>query len=181
LLCCALLACSSRPAKVPDPAPKRSEAIFVEIAQVLTHPRCVNCHPADDVPRQGDTHAIHDPPVTRGETNRGVVGMLCQTCHQDRHVELARVPGAPNWQLAPREMAWLGKTAGQICAQLKDPKRNGGRTLAQVKHHLEHDALVAYGWAPGANRAPAPGTQAQFAQKFQAWIDSGAMCPPEDH
>jgi hypothetical protein len=179
LLCCLLVACSSRPAKVPDPTKPRSDALFIEIAAVLTHPRCVNCHPADDTPRQGDALAAHDPPVVRGDANRGVVGMQCHTCHQEKNAELARVPGAPGWQLAPREMAWMGKTAGQICAQIKDPKRNGGRTLAQVKDHLDHDALVAWGWSPGANRVPAPGTQAQFAQKFQTWIDTGAVCPED--
>ena len=28
----------------------RSAAIFMELGKVLTHPRCVNCHPAGDRP-----------------------------------------------------------------------------------------------------------------------------------
>jgi hypothetical protein len=32
----------------------RSAAIFTELGKVLTHPRCTNCHPASDRPRQGD-------------------------------------------------------------------------------------------------------------------------------
>ena len=32
----------------------RSAAMFTELSKVLTHPRCVNCHPAGDRPRQGD-------------------------------------------------------------------------------------------------------------------------------
>jgi len=160
--------------------PPRSQAMFVEITRVLTHARCVNCHPADDSPRQGDLHALHDPPVERGPANHGIVAMQCQTCHQDRNVVLARVPGARGWKLAPLSMAWLGKSPAQICAQLSDPERNGGRTLAQVHEHLGHDALVAWGWAPGAGRAPAPGSQAQLATLFQAWIDTGAVCPQEN-
>lgn len=152
--------------------------MFVEVSRVLLHPRCVNCHPADDVPRQGDRHVLHDPPVVRGPDNRGVVAMQCGSCHQERNLELARVPGAKDWHLAPRVMAWLGKSPGEICAQLSDPSRNGGKTLAEVQHHLAHDALVAWGWDPGHGRTPAPGTQVELAALFQAWIDTGAVCPP---
>jgi len=159
---------------------RRSQAIFVEAGRVLTHARCVNCHPSDDTPRQGDRHAPHDPPVLRGADNRGIPALGCTTCHQDRNAELARVPGAPDWHLAPREMVWLGKSAAAICTQLKDPARNGQRTLAQIHDHLAHDPLVAWGWRPGADRAPAPGSQAELAALFQAWIDTGAVCPSED-
>jgi len=76
-------------------------------------------------------------------------------------------------------MTWLGKTPAQICVQLKDPARNGNRTLAQVHDHIAHDGIVAWGWQPGADRAPTPGSQAEAAALFQAWIDTGAVCPPE--
>ncbi|HUJ61696.1 MAG TPA: Isoquinoline 1-oxidoreductase subunit [Kofleriaceae bacterium] len=156
----------------------RSRALFGEIAKVLTHPRCVNCHTPDESPRQGDQHVFHDPPVARGAGDRGVPGMQCTGCHQDHNLELARVPGAPGWHLAPVAMVWLDRTPGQICAQIKDPARNGGRTLAQIQDHLARDPLVAWGWSPGADRAPAPGTQAALGLLAQAWIDSGAECPP---
>ena len=165
-------------AVIVDPA-ARSEALFGEISRVLTHPRCVNCHPADDSPRQGDLHAMHDPPVVRGAAGRGIPALQCAGCHQDRNIELARVPGAPDWHLAPKQMVWLDRTPGQICAQLKDPANNGGRSLAQIHEHLAHDAIVAWGWAPGGARAPAPGTQAELAALFQAWIETGAVCPRE--
>src|SRR3954464_13204365 len=32
----------------------RSAAMFTELGKVLTHPRCVNCHPAGDRPRQAE-------------------------------------------------------------------------------------------------------------------------------
>jgi hypothetical protein len=163
-------------ATIADPA-ARSRALFGEVSKVLAHPRCVNCHTPDDSPRQGDAHAFHDPPVTRGPGDRGVAGMQCQGCHQDRNLELVRVPGAPGWHLAPLSMVWLDQRPDQICAQLSDPKRNGQRSLAQVYDHLAHDKLVAWGWAPGANRAPAPGNQAALAALFAAWIDTGAVCP----
>ena len=155
----------------------QSRGLFDRVAQVLTSPRCVNCHPADDSPRQGDLHAMHDPPVVRGSADRGIPALGCTTCHQDANAELARVPGAPDWHLAPVSMAWLGKSASEICRQLIDPARNGHRTLAAIEDHMAHDKLVAWGWAPGADRAPAPGTQAELAQAFHAWAESGAVCP----
>lgn len=166
-------------AAIADPA-ARSRALFVEASRVLTHARCVNCHPPDDTPRQGEHHALHDPPALRGEGDRGIPALACNTCHQDRNAELARVPGAPEWRLAPVAMAWLDRSPSAICAQIKDPARNGGRTLPQIAEHVAHDALVGWAWHPGADRAPAPGTQAELGALIQAWIDSGAACPEEE-
>jgi hypothetical protein len=104
--------------------------------------------------------------------------MHCDGCHQDRNLDLARVPGAPNWHLAPRIMAWVGKSPGAVCEQLKDPKRNGGRTLAQIVEHNTHDELVAWGWNPGWEREPAPGTQERFGSIIAEWVRTGAQCPP---
>ena len=49
----------------------RSAAMFTELGKVLTHPRCTNCHPAGDRPRQGDESRLHQPPVTRGTDGHG--------------------------------------------------------------------------------------------------------------
>jgi hypothetical protein len=163
---------------IADPA-SRSRALFLEASRVLVHPRCVNCHPLGDSPHQRDGHELHDPPVIRGPSGDGVPAMRCDSCHQDTNTPLARVPGAAGWHLAPRSMAWEGKTPAQICVQLKDPARNGSRTLAAIADHAAHDPLVAWGWSPGADRAPAPGTQASFAALVQAWVDTGAACPEE--
>ena len=43
---------------------------------------------------------------------------------------------------------------------------------------MAEDELVGWGWAPGAGRTPAPGTQDTFGQLIEAWIESGAVCPP---
>lgn len=157
----------------------RSKALFLEASRVLMHPRCVNCHPDGDVPHQGMGLALHDPPVQRGRDDRGVVGMECASCHQDRNQPLTRVPGAPAWHLAPIEMAWVGKSATHICHQLKDRSRNGGKSLAQIVEHSAHDELVGWGWAPGAGREPAPGTQQQFGALVAAWVETGAECPKD--
>lgn len=165
-------------AAIPDAA-ERSRALFAEASKVLLHPRCVNCHPPDAFPRQGDDSMRHDPPVERGAADHGLPALECGSCHQDHNVELARIPGAPGWHLAPVEMAWLGRSAGAICEQIKDPKRNGGKTLAQIHDHMAHDKLVGWGWAPGDGRTPAPGTQAELGELIAAWIETGAACPEE--
>jgi hypothetical protein len=155
----------------------RSRALFVEASRVLRHPRCSNCHPAGDSPLQGLEARLHEPPMARGPLNAGAVGLECSSCHQEANVPLTRLPGAPHWQLAPRAMAWSGKGPVELCEQLKDRAANGGRTLQQLLEHVSGDPLVAWGWAPGAAREPAPGTQAAFAELIAAWISTGAQCP----
>jgi hypothetical protein len=155
----------------------RSTALFSEAAKVLQHPRCMNCHPAGDRPRQGDTRRLHQPPVARGDDGFGLPAMRCQICHQAANFDPGRVPGDPGWHLAPREMGWEGKTVAQICEQIKDPARNGGRSLDDIVHHVGDDHLVGWAWAPGAGRQPAPGTQAQAGALLDAWVKTGAVCP----
>ncbi len=158
----------------------RSVALFVEAGKVIKHPRCSNCHPSGDSPTQRNFEP-HVPPVYRGPDGHGVAVLECASCHTSKNAELARVPGAPTWHLAPRSMAWAGVGLGEICEQLKDKDRNGGRTLQQVVDHSANDPLVAWGWAPGTGREPAPGTQQQFAALLAAWVETGAICPPTSH
>jgi hypothetical protein len=88
-------------------------------------------------------------------------------------------PGAPNWHLptAGTPMIWEGKTAGQICRQLKDPKQNGRKTIAQIVEHVTNDKLVLWGWAPGDGRTPPAMPHADFAAKVADWAKFGAVCP----
>jgi hypothetical protein len=87
------------------------------------------------------------------------------------------IPGHPRWDIAPIEMAWQGKMVSEICQQLKDPQRNGGRSLELLHEHLAHDDLVAWGWHTGEGRDPAPGSQQQLGELVRYWIDTGAACP----
>ena len=154
---------------------KRSAALFTELGKVLTHPRCVNCHPVGDRPRQGDFGRLHQPPVERGSDGLGLAAMRCPICHQRANFD--RMPGHPEWHIAPREMAWEGKTLGEICAQIKDPQRNGGRSVEDLVRHIGHDTLVGWAWAPGFGRQPAPGTQQAAGALVEAWVKAGAACP----
>jgi hypothetical protein len=155
----------------------RSAALFTEADKVLSSPRCVNCHPAGDRPLQGEAHRLHEPPVARGSDGFGTAAMRCSTCHQGANFDPAGVPGHPHWHLAPREMAWQDKTAREICAQIKDPARNGGRSLEEITTHIATDSLVGWAWAPGFGRTPAPGTQQELGALIRAWVQTGAVCP----
>jgi hypothetical protein len=156
---------------------KRSAAYFTELGKVLTHPRCMNCHPAGDRPRQGEHGRLHQPPIDRGPDGLGLVTMRCPICHQRANFDPGRMPGHPEWHLAPLEMGWEGKTLGDICAQIKDPERNGGRSLEELIHHIGSDTLVGWAWAPGFGRQPAPGTQKEAGALVEAWVKTGAACP----
>lgn len=164
---------------------ERSLALFQEAGKVIQHPRCMNCHPATDRPLQGDNMQPHQPPVFRGAGGMGPPGMQCTACHGaentavvDQAETVRSVPGHPVWHLAPIEMAWEGKSLGEICRQIKDRARNGNKTMDEIVEHMTHDGLVGWGWNPGVGRQPAPGTQEEFGKIIQAWVDTGAACPP---
>ena len=161
---------------ISDPT-ERSRALFAEMGKVIESPRCQNCHPVGQRPSQGDDMPPPLPMVVRGADDQGAIAMRCATCHQVANFAPAGVPGAPKWHVAPVAMAWQGKSLGQVCEQIKDPARNGKRTLAQIHDHMAHDELVGWGWHPGGSRTPAPGSQKQFGELVAAWIQSGAACP----
>jgi len=156
---------------------ERSVALFTEAGKVIMHPRCMNCHPRGDRPTQGEDSHPHQPLVVRGDFGLGAPGMRCTTCHGPANFDPGGVPGHPLWHVAPIEMAWQGKSLAEICAQIKDPERNGGKTLEQLVHHMAEDSLVGWGWHPGAGVEPAPGTQKDFGLLIKAWVDTGAECP----
>lgn len=152
------------------------------IHDVFSHPRCINCHVEDERPRWSGPHygptRVHGFNVQRGEDGFGNPGLRCQTCHAETNSEeLHGPPGVEDWHLAPAEMVWFEKNSGHICNQIKDPERNGGKTLEEVAEHVRDDALVAWGWQPGPGRQPAPGSARETFEALQRWIDHGAPCP----
>jgi len=166
-----------------QPAPDKvdiGKRAFVEVVKVLQSPRCMNCHPSGDRPLQSDKNIPHAQNISRKTVADGVP---CSTCHQDRNSEAVGVaggpPGAPHWGLPPAEMPMVfqGKTATQICEQMKDPKQNNGKSLAQLLEHAKSDPIVLWGWNPGGKRTLPPLTHDAFAAAFQAWVDGGGACP----
>ncbi len=168
-------------ARIANPA-QRSAALFTEAGKVIESPRCMNCHPRTRRPTQGDDMHPHNPPMFAGPEGRGMPGLACATCHGPDNVAtlaagIKSIPGDPHWGLAPTSMAWQGLPLAAICEQIKDPRRNGNRSLDQIWHHMAEDHLVGWAWRPGEGRRSAPGTQAQFGRIVRAWIDTGAHCP----
>ncbi len=156
---------------------ERSAAAFRQMATVLRHPRCMNCHTATNFPRQGDERRRHDQNVQRGPDDHGVFAMQCATCHQNINHTHSGVPGAPGWGLAPLSMAWEGLSDEQLADQLKDHKRNGPRSLESLFEHMAHDELVGWAWNPGGNRKTPPISREEFARLVREWIDTGAVSP----
>jgi hypothetical protein len=159
---------------------ERSRSAFLSVIPVLRHPRCFNCHSSGDFPRQGDDSHVHAQNVKRGPSGSGKYGERCSTCHQDHNVDgLNMPPGAPNWHLPPpsHPMIWEGKTPGEICRLIKDPKQNGDKSLAAIVEHATSDKLVLWGWSPGEGRTVPPLSHEEFAQQISEWAKYGAACP----
>ncbi len=180
-------AAPSRPAPPAAPAAAPSaEAIaagkraFVDVARVLQSPRCQNCHPIGDAPLQTDAGRPHAMNITRQSV---LAGLPCTACHQDRNSEAIGVvggpPGAPHWGLPPREtpMVFEGKTVSALCEQLRDPARNGNKSLAALHEHVANDGLVLWGWSPGGKRTLPPLPHAEFVAAFATWVAGGGACP----
>jgi hypothetical protein len=157
----------------------RARKAFGEAYEVLISPRCVNCHPKGDAPLQGENSHVHTQNVKRGEDGHGKFGMKCGTCHQTKNLKgMNMPPGTADWHLPEAKMPLVfeGKSAGELCRQMKDPRTNGGKSLAGVLDHLE-TPLVKWGWNPGDGRPAPPLTYAEFVRAMRTWVAAGGACP----
>jgi hypothetical protein len=156
---------------------------FATIQTVLQHPRCQNCHIPGDAPLQFDAGLVHSQNVLRGQNGTGAAGLPCSTCHGTANTPASygahTPPGAPNWHLPPpgQKMVFINLSASDLCATVKDPKRNGGKDLAAFLKHVSSDKLVLWGWDPGVGRAPVSVPHDEFVAATKTWIAGGAPCP----
>ena len=190
-----LASCSHGSAEVPPAgktvaaaAPTQADpvAAFETVRAVLQSPRCQNCHPAIDRPLQGDQSLVHTMNVQRGEDGHGRPGAHCSTCHGKANSPASYGPHQPpgvstDWHLPPPEtrMVFVGRSARELCEQLKDPTRNGHLDLAGLLRHVSSDPLVLWGWDPGTGRKPVPVPHADFVAAFKRWADAGGPCPAD--
>lgn len=158
--------------------------------EVASHPRCVNCHAGADNkpmwsgPSYGKTRP-HGMNINAGDSRAGVEAVPCSACHAalaKPNPNANRVPHAPPrvamaWQLAPVQAAWFGKSSHYICNQLKDPQRNGDRTVRELAAHLDHDVVLRWAWQPGGNREPAPHSLQAAMDFLMKWAAAGTPCP----
>ena len=160
-------------------------AAWDRVYEVTSHPRCANCHvgpspqPMWSGPSYGKTRP-HGMNVLAGESRMGAETILCSTCHAYREGGNDAPHMAPqvamNWQLAPIEADWFGKRSTPVCNQLRDPERNGGRTLIELAEHLDHDLILHWAWSPGGGREPAPYSLQEHVDDLLEWGVAGFPC-----
>jgi len=165
-------------------------AAFGRIFEVVSHPRCANCHVGpDNIPmwsrgNHGESRP-HGMNINAGESRIGAESLVCSTCHR-KSESLESAPHAPpraglDWRLPPVEFAWFGKTPAEVCAQLADPESNGGRDWIGLAEHLVEDSahlgFVLWGWKPGGGREPAPYSLQEHVDDVLAWGVAGQPCP----
>ncbi len=161
--------------------PSASEIAFNKMMDVLTHQRCVNCHPSDNVPKQTEARRPHRFDISRvnssGATN-------CNTCHQASNNDFSGVPGAPDWALAPHVMRWEGLSRVEIAKSMMNRATNGNRSAEDIMHHLTEHELVLWAWEPGVDaegkpRELPPVPKDEYIAAVKAWIEAGAIIPEE--
>ncbi|MCE7994030.1 MAG: hypothetical protein HEP71_18730 [Roseivirga sp.] len=159
--------------------------VFDKVMSVVTHKRCMNCHPADDFPRQGEDSHVHRFGVQRGVDNHGLAALQCGSCHQEANNLLSGVPGAPHWSLAPKSMGWQGLNKFEIATAMLDRTKNGNRSKADIAHHLTEDPLVLWVFEPGVDnegteREKPPLIKEDWITAVKEWIAAGAPIPAEE-
>ncbi len=152
---------------------------FADVYSVLMNPRCMNCHPAGDVPLQGDDSHLHTMVPKRGKDGHGLYAMKCGNCHQPENTAgLHTPPGNPKWALPPADMKMVfeGKSARELALQIMDFKRNGHKNKAKLLEHAR-DTLVKAGWNMGEGRKPPPLSYTEFVKAWDTWIEKGGYAP----
>ncbi len=163
-------------------------AAWEQVYTVLIHPRCINCHTANNYPQQGDDRHRHITNVLRGPEGKGVPGLNCASCHQQSNADSTGVPGGHDWHLAPLSMKWQDQhdnplSSAAVCRAVTDRSRNGNLDgPGLLKHHAEAE-LVLWAWQPGRRpdgtmRTPPPLSHAEFVAATSRWVEAGTPCPP---
>lgn len=158
-----------------------SKEAFGKVYSVLMHPRCMNCHPAGDIPLQGDDSHLHGMSPRRGKDGKGMYAMKCANCHQNENtLGLHAPPGNPEWHLPPADMKMVfeGRSAHELAKQLVDKSKNGNKTLKELIAHAE-DTLVKAGWKPAEGLSLSPLSHAEFKEAWITWIKNGAYAPDD--
>lgn len=167
-------------------------AAWDRVYEVVSHPRCANCHVGPDNipmwsgPSYGEARP-HGMNINAGESRMGAEFVPCAACHVQRAQAASARNGAHEppqvalaWQLAPVEFQWFGKSSAEVCAQMADPERTGGRDWVALAEHLRDDAghggFVEWGWNPGGGRDPAPYSLQAHIDDVLTWGAAGTPC-----
>ena len=157
------------------------------VYSVFTSARCMNCHTAGDFPRQSDQRYPHVFHVVRGADDNGVAPLRCSACHTTTNNVSTGIPGSLSWHMAPVAQTFesapgIPFDGSALCSKLKDPSKTGGRNLAALLDHIDHDTDVTWGFNPGDRprggaRTKPPLSHEDFVGAFKRWIADGAPCP----
>lgn len=161
-------------------------AAWDRIYEVASHPRCANCHvgesdrPMWSGPSYGQTRP-HGMNIRAGDSRIGAETIPCRTCHVTNQTGGNPQPhAAPQvaaaWRLPPVEADWFDRSSDEICAQLRDPDRNDGRSAVEIAEHLGHDVILHWAWNPGGGRDPAPYSLQEHVNDVLAWGAAGQPC-----
>ena len=161
-----------------------SRKAYDTMMDVLTHERCLNCHPNDNIPKQGEDSHPHRFGITGGDDGQGYQVTKCSTCHQSENNAYSGVPGAPHWGLAPASMGWQGLSRKEIAKNMLNPSSNGGKDHNELIKHLTEDELVLWAWTPGVDaegtrREVPPVSETEFKAAVKEWFATGAVIPEE--
>ena len=173
------------------PVLSRQEGLeaWARIHEVVSHPRCSNCHAGPDNrpmwsgPSYGKAR-FHGMNINAGESRIGAEAIACATCHttlSNARENANTMPHAAprvaaDWRMAPVEAHWFGRSGVEICNQLRDPERNGGRTYQELAEHLDHDVILHWAWSPGGNREAAPYSLEEHVDDLLTWGAAGMPC-----
>jgi len=159
------------------------------IYSVITSPRCMNCHTTSDFPRQSDRSYPHIYHVVRGTDDNGEAPLRCSACHGETNNSATGIPGSLNWHLAPLSMTFestpgVAMSGPEVCARLKDLSKTGGKDLAEMLDHFDHDTDVNWAFVPGNRprgeaRTTPPISHEDFVQDSKEWVAGGASCPAQ--
>lgn len=155
------------------------------IYEVASHPRCTNCHVGESG-KPGwaalgyGADALHGMNVQAGDSRIGAETMLCQTCHISAASDNEMPHAAPQiddaWRLPPVALNWRDKTSEEVCTQMRNPETNDGFEGVELASHVRESAFVNWGFVPGGDRAPAPGSAEELARDIEVWVAAGTPC-----
>jgi hypothetical protein len=74
-------------------------------------------------------------------------------------------------------MVFEGKAPRELCLALKDPTKNGGKTLAALEAHFAADPIVLWAYGPGPGRSVPPVPHDELVAHVKRWVAAGGPCP----
>jgi len=123
----------------PDAKREDAKTTFAKITAVFRHPRCINCHGAEnpfssDTKHAGGTYQVVTDP--NGFVRNDKTFAACETCHGD----------LPGWKMAPDSMSFVGKDDVALCKLLKRELFNADGVINHFTNDLGGTRFIEVGF-----------------------------------